>query len=53
MSGAVQLPRPTLFGADLDVQVRSGDLQITETVQVGGGFRTGFVSQVRAAASSN
>ena len=50
---AVQLPRPTLSAEARGLQLSSGGPRFTETVQVDVGIRTGFVSQVRAAASSN
>ena len=50
---AVQLPRPTLSAEARGLQLSSGGPRFTETVQVDAGIRTGFVSQVRAAASSN
>ena len=51
-SDVVQAPeRVELEG--LRLQLSSGGPRFTETVQVDVGIRTGFVSQVRAAASSN
>ena len=50
---AVQLPRPTLSAEACGLQLSSGGPRFTETVHVDVGIRTGFVSQVRAAASSN